>query len=215
MPYFTCCKWNLFLYVEQYSFHCMLVFFGCSGEHTGTLSHCPCGAAVLLSQSRSHAGHCICVLCVTSCVRLWIVSGTMARFALKGHLNHLPLGCKRTGIQLLLPLRQYVFILLRCHLNAAPQPRIDERNHNSDMSIARGRQISTPLLFLVIKEKEKSKTKDLPGDNAGQACICGVKSEDLCLLLVLQNRLPIKGSHFLWLQSVWVVTYCTSPEIFV
>lgn len=94
-------------------------------------------------------------------------------------------------------------------------PRIDERNHNSDMSVARGRQISTPLLFLPIKEKERSKTKDLLGDNAGQACICGVKSEDLCLLLVLQNRLPIKGSHFLWLQPVWVVTYCTSPEIFV
>lgn len=118
--HFTCCKWNLFIYVKQYSFHYMLVCFGCSGEHTGTLSHCPCGAAVLLSRSRSHAGYCICVLCVTSCVRLWIVSGTMARFALKGHLNHLPLRCKRRGIQLPLPPRQYVFILLRCHLNAVP-----------------------------------------------------------------------------------------------
>lgn len=159
MLYFTCCKWNLFIYVKQYSFHCMLVCFGCSREHTGTLCHCPCGAAVLLSRSRSHSGHCICVLCVTSCVRLWIVNGTMARFALEGHLNHLPLGCKRRGIQLPLPLRQYVFILLRCHLNAAPQPRIDERNHNSDMSTARGRQISTPLLFLAKKKKKRAKQK--------------------------------------------------------
>lgn len=57
------------------------------------------GAAALLSQSRSHAAHCICVLCVTSCVRLWIVSETMVCFALKGHLNHLPLGCKHRRIQ--------------------------------------------------------------------------------------------------------------------
>lgn len=57
------------------------------------------GAAVLLSQTRSRAGHCICVLCITSCVRLWIVSETMVCFALKGHLNHLPLGCKCRRIQ--------------------------------------------------------------------------------------------------------------------
>lgn len=57
------------------------------------------GAAALLSQSRSHAAHCICVLCVTSSVRSWIVSETMVCFALKGHLNHLPLGCKHRRIQ--------------------------------------------------------------------------------------------------------------------
>lgn len=42
------------------------------------------GAAVLLSLSRSRAGHCICVLCITSCLRLWIVSKTIECFALKG-----------------------------------------------------------------------------------------------------------------------------------
>lgn len=57
------------------------------------------GAAILLSRTRSRAGHCICVLCITSCVRLWIVSETMVCFALKGHLNHLPLGCKRRRIR--------------------------------------------------------------------------------------------------------------------
>lgn len=57
------------------------------------------GAAVLLSQTRSRTGHCICVLCITSCVRLWIVRETMVCFALKGHFSHLPLGCKRRHIQ--------------------------------------------------------------------------------------------------------------------
>lgn len=78
------------------------------------------GAAVLLSPTRSRAAHCICVLCVTSCVRLWIVCETMVCFALKGHLNHLPLGCKRRRIQSALLLRDNMpFSPLCCHLNAA------------------------------------------------------------------------------------------------
>lgn len=122
------------------------------------------GAAVLLSPTRSRAGHCICVLCIASCVRLWIVSETMVCFALKGHLNHLPLGCKRRRICGAVALRQYVF---------PPTPvlslesTVDVMNHNLDMSVcfflehlntiqrsatgvphqATGRQLSQPSHF--------------------------------------------------------------------
>ncbi len=88
------------------------------------------GAAVLLSRTRSHAGHCICVLCITSCVRLWIVSETIVCFALKGHLNHLPLGCKLRRIQ-------HNMYFSPCAVTwIQPEPTVDVMNHNLDMSIA-------------------------------------------------------------------------------
>lgn len=97
----------IYLYVSMYPclYFACLFCVGCVCVHWFLQRACrnifPLlrGAAALLSQSRSHAAHCICVLCVTSCVRLWIVSETMVCFALKGHLNHLPLGCKHRRVQ--------------------------------------------------------------------------------------------------------------------
>lgn len=59
----------------------------------------PLSCLLCLSPSRSHAAHCICVLCATSCVRLWIVGENNGTFfpSLKGHLNHLALGRKNAS----------------------------------------------------------------------------------------------------------------------
>lgn len=126
---FACrCKFDMQLLVVQYlctrlhiCIQCVCVFVCARPLQRAHRNIFPLlsGAAVLLSRSRSRAGHCICVLCVTSCVRLWIVSETMVCFALKGHLNHFALGCKCRRIQRCCFETICIFPPVCCHLNAA------------------------------------------------------------------------------------------------
>lgn len=91
----------------------------CGAAAETAQEHFPTVVPVVLSPRRSHAAHCICVLCATSCVRLWIVSENNGTFfpSLKEHLNHLALGRKTQvvggGTRSATALRQYVFIRLR------------------------------------------------------------------------------------------------------
>lgn len=100
-----------------------------SGEQRSNIFPLRRGAAVLLSPARSRAGHCICVLCITSCVRLWIVGGTMVRFALKGHLSHFTVaaGCKGRHIQQCTSETMWIFLFVSVSVSVM--------NHNLDMSI--------------------------------------------------------------------------------
>lgn len=141
--YLRCrCKFDMQLLVVQYlcarlhiCIECVCVFVCVGPLQRAHRNIFPLlsGAAVLLSRSRSRAGHCICVLCVTSCVRLWIVSETMVCFALKGHLNHLALGCKCRRIQRCCFETICIFppvLSLECSLS----PRVRVMNHNLDLS---------------------------------------------------------------------------------